>query len=607
MKQRKSIMISLIKRKTYVFLLLLNLALLIELAKSAPSPIFSVQTNQKCRIKSFVFEELAKAELAMKSIDKQKNKDYKEQLSGLRAQYEQNSSKIEENRRLIIDLKNPKQEVRELYEGKIKQSRLIKALNLAQKTKIFVSSSEPSFDKSEPRILIISSGFDSGLKNKFQSELIELCAAFDWDKVNSMNCQKINFMWKKTSILILRGLRSRVKNDAYLKDLVEKLYTSENEGEDPKNVYRKNFEKLEVEGNPELKTATELVEKATYLEALIQEYSELAKKVFLVVGVRDQKFSNGVLGSSINYEIFDKNQLNNPEDVSEFIETEFRRFMDFVLRPPIYTHFDLDWFNDLKNKPRRTGFALLYRGKINKDKKLVKNFIETLKEISRQDWDSDPKNSSNGPKAINRDHIFGVVDIMKRLNRPLVKKLNFEFSRFPCTVALKYDPNVRDLKYEFITGEKSMHHLLYPYGFRKKVKNFEKRLSAKINNKQKLEMFRMLRRLIDGMVGHLKLRSASLWPIFGKNFSGKKFFEMIKMRENQQQTTINPRVKGYIWSCPSTCAFCLKLRAYFKIEKLLNFEVSELRGLVNRPPLLLEIEFFDKDEVKLSLAELDLP
>jgi len=79
------------------------------------------------------------------------------------------------------------------------------------------------------------------------------------------NLDSVHFLWTPSFLNYFRGLKSKLLNDPYIKELTKFLHTDHNnpgnQDQDQVEIYRRNFETLDLENDLELKTAVELIEK----------------------------------------------------------------------------------------------------------------------------------------------------------------------------------------------------------------------------------------------------------------------------------------------------------------------------------------------------------
>jgi hypothetical protein len=200
------------------------------------------------------------------------------------------------------------------------------------------------------------------------------------------------------------------------------------------------------------------------LEGFIKQFEEFEKNTFFIIAARPNSKHSTFL--SVNYELYDISKLKSDEKAEDLINKEMPRFMDFIVRYPVFDYFDQDVYSMLKENPKRKAVVLLYRPKLHSDKRILKQFLNTIKEMDREDWIEE--NASKDGYFLDKNLIFVAADVMRRLNRPLIKLLDFKFSKFPCVIVLHYDQGAQRLKFKQVEVP-AMQHLLYPYGFRQKL------------------------------------------------------------------------------------------------------------------------------------------
>lgn len=88
--------------------------------------------------------------------------------------------------------------------------------------------------------------------------------------------------------------------------------------------------------------------------------------------------------------------------------------------------------------------------------------------------------------------MFATVEIMRRINRPLLKLLDFKFSEFPCIVALKYDSSTHRIIFQKLSTN-DLHSVMYSFGFKQKVGDTLKLINARQTSQiQSVEIFKAL-------------------------------------------------------------------------------------------------------------------
>jgi hypothetical protein len=107
---------------------------------------------------------------------------------------------------------------------------------------------------------------------------------------------------------------------------------------------------------------------------------------------------------------------------------------------------------------------------------------------------------------------------MKRVNRPLIKLLDFKFSKFPCLVVLKFNQKLQKLEFKQVKAD-SLHHVLYPYGFRQKVGS-----------------------VITSMKTESRVDFNTIHQLQAMNFGGKRTFDLGKV------LSVFPELKNSIFS-----------------------------------------------------------
>ena len=188
------------------------------------------------------------------------------------------------------------------------------------------------------------------------------------------------------------------------------------------------------------------------MESFLLNFERFEATTLVVVAARPNNNHSHFLG--VDYELFDIGKISTPEVASKLVDKELLKFIDFATRPLIYDHFDQDLYHSLEQSPNQKAVILLYRPKVHSDAALKNAFLDVLKQVSRESWKKE-KNDGTDHVAHEivddyfslEDKIFATVDIMRRVNRPLIKLLDFKFAEFPCIVALKLDPATGKLSY----------------------------------------------------------------------------------------------------------------------------------------------------------------
>lgn len=440
------------------------------------------------------------------------------------------------------------------YSGKISPERILKYSERVFKNKIIQEFNPSKVNRQEARIGFACKSEDFTHCRMLRKATEKFLRSL---KFSSQQLNLMSFTWIPSFEKYFRGLKSKVMNDPYVKQLVEYLYKP-GEGDDslqPSQVYKKNFEKLNLEASPELKTAAELVMKQPILQQFVQNYTQYSDQTFFIVAARPHSPFDTFL--SINYEFYTTDKIQTLEKAEELIHKELPQFFNFLEKYPVFEYFSQDLYSMLTNDSERKAVILLYRPKLHSDKNLKSEFLATLKELDRDYWNEEEQSLDNKKEQFLQDKLlFATVDIMKRVNRPLIKLLDYNFQKFPCIVLLNFDKVTSQLHFKRVEVQ-SLSHVLYPYGFRNTIKPLLRSFTQSKNlNSETISKLESLP--FDYSTKFFKNNILEVFPEF------RKSYEKVNSNENSVYK---------LFQCGSSCGSCLK--GLIRLEK--EYENSQRR------------------------------